>query len=192
MLELSLTPVPQLSTARLLLRPIATDDLDALFALRSDPRVMQHIGRPLAKSIDDAVKLMADMRAALESKAGITWAIARRGAAEMIGTIGFYRIEALHHRGELGYLLRPDCWGQSLTSEAARAVVAYGFDVLRFHRIEACVAPANAASFGLLESLGFKREAHMIQNHHFEGAFLDTLVYGRLCTQGPLPPRRSG
>jgi ribosomal-protein-alanine N-acetyltransferase len=155
-------------------------DAQALFVLRSDPRVMQHIGRPLANTIEDAESLLEDMQGAFEQRTAIVWALTRHDDPELVGTVGFWRIAAEHHHAELGYILRPDLWGQGITREAATAVVDHGFAALNFHRIEACVDPANTASISLLESLGFAREAHLVQNFLFGGVFLDTLMYGRL------------
>lgn len=180
MLELNFSPFPVLRTERLLLRAIVPADAQALFVLRSDPRVMQHIGRPLAKTVEDAEALLEDMRKSFEDRTAIVWALTRHGDPELLGTIGFWRIAAEHHHGELGYLLRPDLWGQGITREAATAVVDHGFAALHFHRIEACVDPANTASIALLEALGFAREAHLVQNYLFGGVFFDTLMYGLL------------
>ena len=178
MLDLSFDPFPVLSTQRMLLRAVVPSDRDALFALRSDPRVMRHIARPIAKTLDDASKLMDVFRESLETKIGIVWAMTLHGDAKLIGTVGLWRIVAEHHRAELGYLLAPSLWGRGLTQEASSAVVEHAFEKFRFHRLEACIAPENAASIRVAERLGFKREAHFTQNFHFEGAFLDTLVYG--------------
>jgi ribosomal-protein-alanine N-acetyltransferase len=179
-LELDFFPFPVLRTKRLLLRAIVPADAQALFVLRSDPRVMQHIGRPLAKTVEDAETLLESMRSTFENRTSIVWAITRHGDPELVGTIGFWRIAAEHHHGELGYILRPDLWGQGITREAAIAIIHHGFAAFQFHRIEACVDPANTASIKLLESLGFAREAHLVQNFLFGGVFLDTLMYGRL------------
>lgn len=180
MLEFDFSVFPVLRTERLLLRSIADDDVPALFVLRSDPRVMQHIKRPLAKTLDDARSVLAVQRAAYEKRTAITWAITRHGEPELVGSIGLWNIAAEHHRGELGYLLRPDLWGQGITREAARAVLDHGFGTLHLHRIEAQCDPANVASIALLDSLGFAREGHLVQNVFLEGAFLDTVVYGML------------
>lgn len=180
MLELSFSPFPVLRTERLLLRAIVPTDAQALFVLRSDPRVMRHIGRPLARTVEDAESVLEDMRSAFENRTAIVWALTRHGDPELVGTVGFWRIAAEHHHGELGFLLRPDLWGQGITREAATAVVDHGFAALHFHRIEACADPANTASIAVLESLGFAREAHLVQNYLFDGVFLDTLMYGRL------------
>jgi ribosomal-protein-alanine N-acetyltransferase len=180
MLELNFSPFPVLRTKRLLLRAIVPADAQALFVLRSDPRVMQHLGRPLAKSIEDARALLDVIQKGLENRTAIAWALTRHDDPELVGTISFWRIAAEHHYAELGYNLRPDLWGQGITREAATAVIDHGFTALQFHRIEACVDPANTASIALLESLGFAREAHLVQNFLFNGVFFDTLMYGRL------------
>jgi ribosomal-protein-alanine N-acetyltransferase len=180
MLELDFSPFPVLRTPRLLLRAIMPADAPALFVLRSDPRVMQHIGRPLAKTVEDAESLLQLIHADFENRTGITWALTRHGDPQLVGTIGFWQIAAEHHRAELGYMLHPDLWGQGITREAATAVIDHGFTAMQLHRIEACVDPANKASIALLESLGFAREAHLVQNFLFEGVFLDTLMYARL------------
>lgn len=180
MLELNFSPFPVLRTERLLLREIVPVDAQALFVLRSDPRVMQHIARPPAASIEDAESLIEHLRAVFEDRTAIVWALTRHGDPELVGTIGLWRIDAEHHRGELGYLLRPELWRQGITREAATAVIDHGFSALQLHRIEACVGPANTASSAVLESLGFAREAHLVQNVRFGGVFLDTLMYGRL------------
>lgn len=185
MLELNFTPFPQLRTKRLLLRAIEPWDAQAMFALRSDPRVMEHIGRPLAQSLADAEKLMADMRSNFEARTGITWAITQHGDHELAGTIGFWRSDAAHHYAELGYMLKPQLWGKGLMREAAAAVIWHGFHTLRFHRIEARLDPDNTASKRVLEAVGFEFEGRLRQNFFFEDVFYDTLVYGLL---DPAPP----
>lgn len=182
MLELSFEPFRELSTQRLSLRAIVPADAPALFALRSDLRVMQHIGRPLARTLADAEQLIRDMRDSQVARTGVVWAMALRGDPTLVGTIGFWRIAAEHHHGELGYLLKPELWRQGLMREAALAVLGFGFETLRFHRIEACVDPSNQASIALLERLGFVREAWFTQNFQFQGAFLDTLVFAQLAS----------
>jgi ribosomal-protein-alanine N-acetyltransferase len=164
---------------------MAPTDAQALFVLRSDPRVMQHVKRPLARTIADAEALLEHFRDVYDKRSAITWAMTAHGDPELVGTIGLWNIAAEHHRAELGYLLRPDLWGRGLTREAAAAVIDYGFGKLHLHRIEACVGPANTASIALLESLSFAREGHLVQNFLADGVFFDTLIYGRLSPSQP-------
>src|SRR5690606_8207844 len=137
MLQIDLSEFPVLTTARLVLREVRAEDAADLFVLRSDPRVMEHLGRPRATSLQDAHDLIARIIHDRNENDGITWAIAVKGNDRMIGTIGFYRLLKEHFRAEVGYLLHPDHWRKGIMGEALDAAVACGFDRVNFHSIEA-------------------------------------------------------
>lgn len=182
MLEIQLDPFPVLRTARLVLREPVLADANALFALRNDERVMRHLARPRATTIDDARQLIARIASDRGSNAGITWAMTLHGDDRLIGTIGYYRLKLEHHRAEVGYLLSPDQWGMGLMSEALQAVLSCGFHRFNFHSIEAVTDPRNAASNRLLERNGFVREGLFRENHYWDGEFQDSAVYSRLAS----------
>ncbi|MCW5898822.1 MAG: GNAT family N-acetyltransferase [Flavobacteriales bacterium] len=175
-----LLPFQPIRTSRLTLRAFRPEDAAALFALRSDERVMRHMARPRATSVADAEKLIATIAKDLAEENGISWAITLQDDDTLIGTIGFYRIKKEHLGGEVGYLLHPDHWGKGMMGEALEAVVAFGFDAIGFHRIEADTDPLNDASNRLLERHGFTREAHLRENVLWKGQWLDTYLWGRL------------
>ena len=110
----------------------------------------------------------------------LTWGITLNDSGVLVGTIGFYRLQLDHHRGEIGYLLHPEHWGKGIASEAFVAAVDHGFQVLRFHSIEAVTDPENHASNKLLERAGFILEAHFRENYLRNGKFLDSLVWSKL------------
>ena len=99
---------------------------------------------------------------------------------QMIGSIGLWRIDKAHYRGEIGYMLHHDHWGKGIMQEAIAAVIEFGFGPLKLHSIEAHINPANAASAGILEKNGFVREAYFKENYYFRGKFLDTAIYSLL------------
>ena len=107
-MSLQLKPFPTLQTERLMLRTISLDDASELFKLRSDRSVMQFIGRPLAKSVDDASTLIKNLINLLDQNNAITWAISLASNPRLIGTIGFVNVAKEHYRAEIGYLLSPD------------------------------------------------------------------------------------
>jgi ribosomal-protein-alanine N-acetyltransferase len=181
-LELDLHPFPELRTERLLLRAITRDDGPALFLLRSDKRVMQHIGRPLAETLKDAVDLIERVLNDQAENNGISWAITLKDDPRLIGTIGYYRLKKEHFRGEVGYALHSDHWRKGIMTEALLAVVACGFERLGFHSIEADTDPRNAASNALLRKCGFTREGLFKENFFWNGEFLDSAVYSLLGT----------
>jgi ribosomal-protein-alanine N-acetyltransferase len=180
MLVLDLDLFPVLRTARLVLRELVPGDATALFALRTDERVMRMLARPRATTLQDAEQLIATIASDRVANNGITWGITLREDDTLIGTIGFYRVKHEHHCAEVGYLLHPDHWRKGIMGGALDAVVKHGFERLGFHRIEAITDPANTASNALLARHGFRQEAHLREDTLWQGRFLDSLVWGRL------------
>ena len=180
MITLDLSEFPVLSTARLHLRELLPGDAPALFAMRSDERIMAHIGRPRATTLQDAETLIASITKSRSENTGITWALTLHGDDTLIGTIGYYRLKLEHHRGEIGYMLSFDHWGKGLMGEALEAAVACGFERFKFHSIEAVTDPRNTASNKLLERHCFVREGLLKENFFWNGEFQDSAVYSRL------------
>jgi ribosomal-protein-alanine N-acetyltransferase len=96
---------------------------------------------------------------------------------KLIGNIGIWRIEKEHHRAEIGYALHPSHQGKGIMQEALKAVLDYGFHMMKLHSMEANVNPDNAASIKLLERANFVREAYFKENYFFDGKYLDSAIY---------------
>ena len=98
MLTINLNPFPILETSRLILRQINKNDVNEIFILRSDARVMQYILRPIAKTLEDALQLIQIISDTETNGDGITWAIILKENAQLIGTIGFWQLKKEHYR----------------------------------------------------------------------------------------------
>ncbi len=186
MLEVNFKPFPALTTKRLVLRKLNADDAHQFFNLRSNDQVMKHIGKNPMTSMNEAhdfIKMINDL---LESNSGITWAIAlKEEPANLIGTIGIWRLIKEHYRGEIGYMLLPQYWRKGLTKEAILKVINYGFNELKLHSIEGHITPLNIVSAKILESTGFVREAYFKEDFFFNGKFEDTAIYSLLSRNFP-------
>jgi ribosomal-protein-alanine N-acetyltransferase len=182
MLTVNFSPFPALTTPRLLLREITADDAEGIFMLRSSNEVMKYIDRPRAKTIEDALEFIGKIEMAVQENNGINWAITLKENSAFVGSIGLWRIIKEHYRAEIGYMLIPSFQGKGMMQEAMEAVIAYGFNQLNLHSIEANVNPENLASIRLLEKNKFVLEAHFRENYFFEGKFLDSLIFSLLAT----------
>jgi ribosomal-protein-alanine N-acetyltransferase len=181
MLELNFSPFPEIKTKRLLIRRMSDADAAALLTMRSDDRVMKYIGREKMKTEDEAIALIQKINASVDTNESIMWAIALdEEPATMIGTICFWNILKDHYRAEVGYILHPDLWGKGMMKEAVLAVVDYGFNEMKLHRIEGHINPENTVSGIVLEKCGFVREAYFKENFYFKGKFFDAAVYSKL------------
>jgi [ribosomal protein S5]-alanine N-acetyltransferase len=172
---------PELTTERLLLRKISANDADAIFRLRSDRDVMKYIDRPLAESVDDALKWIEMVNDAMQNEDGVPWAIClKEDPATLIGSIGFWRMQKQHFRAEVGYLLDPFFHGKGYMSESINKVVDFAFTIMNLHSIEAIIDPRNTASAKTLEKSGFVKEAYFKENYYWNGVFCDTAIYSKL------------
>ena len=180
MLTFDFTPFPNLETHRLLLRRITENDADAIYKLRSNPETMKYVPRPLAQSREDALNHIATINERVENNTGINWAITLKGNDDFIGIIGNFRTEPENYRAEIGYMLLPEFQGKGIITEAIKAVIAYGFDEMKLHSIEAIIDPENIASEMVLQKNGFVKEAHLVENEWYAGRFLDTVIYSIL------------
>lgn len=179
MLRLHINHIPRLEGQRVVLRTLQEEDAPAVLELRSDPQVMRYIPKPLASGMTDVLQMIDEFRRDAKRGNGIMWAITIRGSDKLVGYVGFWRIDKHNLRGEIGYALHPDLWGQGLTTEAVALVLEHGFAQIGFHSVEAAVQPGNQASIRLLERNAFVREAHFKENVRVDGRFLDTLVYSK-------------
>jgi ribosomal-protein-alanine N-acetyltransferase len=151
---MSTAPSFPIMTARLLLRPLRRDDVDALAEVYQHPLVMRWIGSRTREDVAREVGLQLEHQASLGWS---FWAVEDRRTARVIGDCG---LQPLEHRGpevELGYDLHPDTWGRGLATEAARAVMEQAFGPLGLDRVIAVVKPDHVASQRVLEKAGLHR-----------------------------------
>ena len=183
MLPFSFDPFPTLSTQRLTLRQPLIEDAADLFLLRSDPKVMRYIPRPLAQSVDDVVSLIQMINDFTQKGERINWAIEWKETGAVIGLLGYVNIKPEHQRAEVGYSLTRAWHRKGITREALREVMRYGFEEMNMHSIEAVLDEENVASARLLEDSGFVQEARFREDFFWEGVFRTSLHYGLLRTE---------
>src|SRR5687767_5558497 len=122
---------PILLTPRTTLREITEADADHIFDLFSQEEVIRHYGQEKLTIIQEALMLIDIFAENYRNKKGMRWGIERLDTCELIGTVGFNLLNQKHKRAEIGYELHPQHWGQGYASEAAAAVMAYGFNNLQ-------------------------------------------------------------
>ncbi|MEO6611354.1 MAG: GNAT family N-acetyltransferase [Chitinophagaceae bacterium] len=181
MLQPDFSPFPELSTERLLLRKLTVEDTPEIFFLRSDPAILQHLGKKPAATIKEAEEFIERITSNIVNNEGIMWAIVlKENPAKTIGTICFWRLEKEHYRAEIGYALSPAWWKKGIMKEAITKTLEYGFSKMGLHSVEARISSGNIPSAAILESTGFIKEAHFKEDFFFDGKFEDTIVYSRL------------
>jgi RimJ/RimL family protein N-acetyltransferase len=171
----------EIITARLVLRELAVDDWPVVLAYQSDPRYLRyyHWFERSESDVRDFVQMLVDQQA-VEPRRKFQLAITLAEDGGLIGNCGIRRKPENEWEADIGYELNPEYWGRGYATEAARAIVAFGFRDLALHRVSSWCIADNVASARILEKTGMRREGCLHENEYFKGRWWDTLLFGLL------------
>jgi ribosomal-protein-alanine N-acetyltransferase len=142
-----------ITTPRLTLRPLRADDVPALYAILSEPQIMQYFPNPSNPDLPRVERLVARQIEQWETYGRTFWAMEWRADGALIGWCGLQHLSDTDET-EVGYLLARPFWGQGIATEGARRSVAYGFEELQLHEIIGITHPDNIASQNVLRKAG--------------------------------------
>ena len=171
---------PTLETERLTLRPFRLEDAPEVQQLAGHRGVADttlNIPHPYRDGQAEAWILAHKQlyRAAVVAN----FAVTLRATGQLLGAVGL-RIEQLHRRAELGYWIGVPYWSQGYCTEAARAVLRFGFEALELNRIHASYLARNPASGRVMQKLGMQYEGQLRQHVRKWDVFEDIVTYAIL------------
>jgi ribosomal-protein-alanine N-acetyltransferase len=151
--------MPQIETARLILRPITLRDLDRLQALvYGNDEATQYLPGGKAWSIAETQTLVSWWVSHWQSRGFGPWAVIEKDTGDFIGDCGLMYMVGAAHGIELMYAFGKESWGRGIATEAARAAVRHGFEAANVRRITALAEPANIGSRRVMEKIGMSFE----------------------------------
>jgi RimJ/RimL family protein N-acetyltransferase len=171
-----------IETERLSLRPLTAGDLDDVHAYYSRPEVSRYLYwavRDQERS-REALETYARLDALDQEGDGLVLGAVRRDVGRVVGQVSLQWRSREHRQAEIGFVFNPDHHGRGLAREAAEAMLRLGFENLGLHRIYGRCDARNLASARLMERLGMRREAHLVENEFVKGEWTDELVYAML------------
>ena len=173
---------PTLETKRLILRRFTDADLEPFLAYRSDPQISRYQGWREPYTREMATEFIQEMKARQPGEPGewFQWAIELRQDGEMIGDCAFYLLSRDTRQAEIGVTLSQPYHGQGYAQEAVQRLLEYLFGELELHRVSANCDPENRPAWQTLERMGFRREAHFVENLWFKGYYASEYWYGML------------
>ncbi|CAG9621247.1 Putative ribosomal N-acetyltransferase YdaF [Sutcliffiella rhizosphaerae] len=168
-----------METENLILRRLQLDDAERVEELASDYELAKttlYIPHPYPKgsAVDFIKKVWQGEETGL-----VTFAIVEKESKSLIGVININQTLAFK-RGELGYWIGRPYWGKGYGTEAAKAVMEYGFEELQLNKVFAGAFAENPGSWRIMEKIGMKHEGIWRQHGMRDGKFIDLTYYGLL------------
>jgi ribosomal-protein-alanine N-acetyltransferase len=178
-----MTAPQELRTLRLLLRSFKRGDIPAIVCLAGASEIAATTANiPHPYTEDDAQSFLANADDEFRAGRSVTFAITIPPGGELCGAVGIV-ITPAHDSAELGYWIGVQYWGQGFATEAASAVMAFGFETLRLHRVYASHFTGNTASQRVLEKIGMRHEGPSRQHVRKWSRFIDLENYGLLASE---------
>ncbi|SCB50722.1 GNAT family N-acetyltransferase [Rhizobium multihospitium] len=169
------------STDRLILRRFVPEDFEAYSAYRSLPEIYRYLYSDPPSEEEMRERFDASFNTRLSEDGDILrCAVMRCEDDALMGQVSLKLVNKAALQAELGYIFNPAYAGKGYATEAAEAMITLGFEKFGFHRIFARLDAKNAGSVGVVERLGLRREALLIESDRFNGIWGDECVYAVL------------
>ncbi|MCG9698071.1 GNAT family protein [Shewanella sp. Isolate11] len=170
------------TTTRILCREFETEDLRPFSLYRADPKVAQYQSWS-DYSYQDALGLFEQMQRTpfATPDSWVQLALECRETRQLLGDLALHFID--DQQMEIGFTLAPQFQHQGYATEAVNGLLYYLFIERGVRRIVATTDCDNRPSWSLLERVGFRREAHHIENIFFKGQWGSEFVYAILASE---------
>ena len=171
----------RLLTERLILREFEADDWSAVLAYQSDPRYLRyyHWTERTPGEVREFVNTFVTQQDE-HPRTKFQLAVVLKLDHQLIGSCGIRMASPDAYEADIGYELDPQHWGQGYATEAARAIVRFGFTELGLHRIWAHCIAENLGSVRVVEKVGMRPEGRLREKEYFKGRWWDTLLFAIL------------
>jgi len=169
-------PLP-ISSDRLILRRFTYGDIPDLIEFTSHSSIANEVEQmgTTKSEIKEYIDIQNSYQPFEQGKV-FDLGIERKKDHKLIGLLTL--IIKNHQKGELGYGIGVEYRGRGYATEAARALIQYGFTVLKLHRIQAIASSGNPSSIKVMERLGMQPEGRLREANRRDGEWFDLLYYG--------------
>jgi RimJ/RimL family protein N-acetyltransferase len=168
-------------TERLLARAFTPADVEPFAAYRADPEVARYQSWSDFTTAD-AEAFVASLQGESPGVPGDWFQIALEARADgaMVGDLALHVDADEPRQAEVGFTLAPAHQGKGFATEAVTGLLDWVFPTFGLHRVTAVTDALNAPSASLLARVGFRREAHLVENVFFKGAWGSELCFAVL------------
>lgn len=166
-----------LETKRLIIRPLTIEDKYELFEYRRDKETNKYQGW-IPETIEDVEVFIGKTSKLINIPE--TWfqcVIIEKETQKIVGDLGIHFIDTENKQVEIGCTLNKIFQNKGFATESIKQVIDYLFHELNKHRIITTIDPLNINSIRLVQRIGFRKEAHLVESFFLNGKWFDELIY---------------
>jgi len=173
-----------IQTTRLILREFEDEDWVAVHEYARDAEVSKYMewGPNTEKETRNFVKGARTFRRE-DPRRHYELAIFHKEDKKIVGGCGLTVFDSGLHQAALGYTLHRSYWNKGIATEAALAVMRYGFEELKLHRIHATCDVLNIGSAAVMRKCGMRQEGHFLEERLIKGSWRNTYLYAILASE---------
>ena len=175
-----------IETDRLLLREFVADDWPEVLAYQVDPLYLRYSNSapPTEMQAREFVEMFVGWQHE-QPRTNFQLAMVLKANSKLIGNCGIRVNDPDQREANIGFELSHHHWNQGYATEAARAILAFGFDELKMHRIWSWCVADNVGSVRVLEKIGMRMEGQQREKELIRGRWHDHLLYSILDHEWP-------
>lgn len=175
------TGTQTIETDRLILRRFEYTDDDAMLRnFIADEKTQSMYAEPVYTTKEAVHELLEKYISSYEKPDYYRWAVIDKEKGECIGQIAYFLMDSKNHFGEIEYCIGSDFRRKGYATEAAKAVIAYGFEKISLHKVQICTKTINAASKRVIEKCGFTYEGTLRDYFYTNGEYVGRLYFSML------------
>ena len=169
-----------LKSERLDIKPIEISDLEAIHQLLSLPETDEFNTLGILESIVQSKAIVVTWISENQKINNQSFTFSITFQMQLIGLIALNLGKEKYRNAEVWYKLHPDFWNKGFATEALKALINFGFNDLKLHRIEAGCAVENIGSIRVLEKVGMNMEGRKRQHLPLKTGWSDNFGYAIL------------
>jgi RimJ/RimL family protein N-acetyltransferase len=174
----------KIETERLILRDFVKEDWQRVLEYQSDPLYLRYY-EWTGRTPEAVQEFVGWFLAHQQQKPRIKFqlVVTLKTTNQLIGNCGIRMDSPDAFQADIGYELDPKYWNHGYATEAAHAIVDFGFQTFGLHRVWSWCVVDNTGSAHVLEKLGMLQEGRLRDNEFYKGRWWDTLMYGILADE---------
>ena len=162
-----------IETERLILRRFEyTDDTAMLKYWIADEKIQSLYSEPVYSTKEEVKELLDIYIGSYEKPDYYRWAIIEKDCGECIGQIAYFLVDSKNHFAEIEYCIGSEFQCRGYATEAAKAVIAFGFDEINLHKVQICTKTINQPSKRVIEKCGLTYEGTLRDYFYMNGEYV--------------------